>query len=340
MNHKELQEQVNNQLGKSLLTSLKAERGVDAAGLSTGSMRLNHALSGRPFIGYVYGRMAEIYGEESSGKTTLTLHAIHEAQKLERESGVALPCHFVDAEHSLDVGYAEDLGVDLDNLSIAQPDSGEDALKAVLASVKAGYRLIVVDSVAALTPQAEIDGDMGDQHVGLQARLMSQSMRKLRGVVKKSNAIVLFTNQVRMKIGGWGTPETTTGGKALRFYATYRIHVKALKGQVKTRKSVGDEQEAYGGLIQCKVTKNKVFSPYREASFFLNYGQGIDRAKDVVEYLDYIGAYEGGNLYIPSKEKEYTPKGLARVLPGDEAVQADVLEIIRRIDEERHANRG
>ena len=349
MSHKELRKKVNAELDRPALAGLSPdpeERIID--GLSTGSMVLNNALSGSPFIGFVWGRIIEIYGPEQSGKTTLALHAIREAQRIEQDTDNIVPCLFVDAEHTLDTYYAECLGIDLDNLSVSQPDCGEDALNEVEVAVKMGFKVIVVDSVAALTPRAEIDGEMGESHMGLQARLMSQAMRKLTGITKKSGAILIFINQIRMKIGiVFGNPEVTSGGNALKFYATYRLEVRSPRSGKKEGKSLmgygDDEKVEIGTLTNVKVVKNKVFPPHRKATFHLEYGKGIDKIKDTISFLELAGMFKSSGktkdgkakpavIRISSKKKLYTAKGLPKVLVESE-VQKDVLDIIKGMED-------
>lgn len=342
MNHEELRDKVNAALKRRALSGLIPDRGARVtSGLSSGSLMLNMALSGSPFVGYVWGRVAEIYGPESSGKTTLALHAVGEAQRLEVSSKKPVPCLYVDAEHSLDVYYAERLGIDLERLTISQPGCGEDALNEVQAAVHAGFKLVVVDSVSALVPRAELEGEVGEAHIGLQARLMSQALRKLTGVIATENALVLFVNQIRTKVGiVFGNPEVTSGGSALKFYATYRIDVRAPRGGKKTGKATmgfGPEQEVELGVdVNAKVVKNKVFPPHRQASFTVVYGEGIDRVRDTLAFLEFAGAFKGpkGTLRIPSKDKSYTERGLAAIL-DDPAVQKDVVKIIRELEEVR-----
>jgi recombination protein RecA len=260
---------IEKQFGKGAIMRLGDDPGGLAFGVvSTGSLSVDVALG---VGGFPRGRVVEIYGPESGGKTTLALHVVAEAQKA---GGVAA---FVDAEHALDPTYAKALGVDVDELLVSQPDTGEQALEIVELLVRSGaVDVVVVDSVAALTPRAEIEGEMGDSHVGLQARLMSQALRKLTGVMSKSRTTVLFINQIREKIGVmYGNPETTPGGRALKFYASVRVEVRR-KGDVK----VGGEK--VGNRVRVKVTKNKVAPPFREAEIEIVFGRGIDAWGDLV----------------------------------------------------------
>lgn len=259
----------------------------DVEAISTGSLGLDIALG---VGGLPRGRVVEIYGPESSGKTTLTLHAIAECQK---QGGVAA---FIDAEHALDPSYAQKLGVNTDELLISQPDTGEQALEIADMLVRSGgVDLVVIDSVAALTPKAEIEGDMGDSHVGLQARLMSQALRKLTANIKRSNTLVIFINQIRMKIGVmFGNPETTTGGNALKFYASARIDIRRI-GAIKK----GDE--VLGNETRAKVLKNKVAPPFKTAQFDIMYGQGISKEGELIDWgvkqglVDKAGAWYSYN---------------------------------------------
>ena len=263
--------QIEKQFGKNSIMRLGDGSSInnDIDVVSTGSLGLDIALG---IGGLPKGRIIEIYGPESSGKTTLTLQAIAECQK---QGG---NCAFVDAEHALDPNYAKKLGVDLDNLLVSQPDHGEQALEITDMLVRSGaVDLIVIDSVAALTPRAEIEGDMGDSHMGLQARLMSQALRKITGNAKRSNCMVIFINQIRMKIGVmFGSPETTTGGNALKFYASVRMDIRRI-GAIK------DGDEVVGNETRVKVVKNKVAPPFKQAEFQIMYGEGTNRLGELID---------------------------------------------------------
>lgn len=284
--------QIEKQFGQGSL--MKLGNGVEVAGIDvvpSGSILLDEALG---VGGYPRGRIIEIYGPESSGKTTLALHAIAEAQKL---GGIAA---FIDAEHALDPLYAKNLGVNIDELWVSQPDTGEQALEIAEGLVRSGaVDIIVVDSVAALTPQAEIEGDMGDSHMGLQARLMSQALRKLTGILSKSKCIIVFINQIRMKIGVmFGNPETTTGGNALKFYASIRLEVRKIETIDK------GEDDAVGNRVRVKVVKNKVAPPFRKVELDIIFGKGVSA---VASLLDAAVKYElidkKGSWYTAGEDK-------------------------------------
>ena len=279
--------QIEKQFGKGSVMRLGDHEVVDIQSVSTGSLGLDIALG---IGGLPRGRVIEIYGPESSGKTTLTLQVIAEMQKL---GGTAA---FIDAEHALDPSYAQKLGVDVDNLLVSQPDTGEQALEIADMLVRSGsVDVVVIDSVAALTPKAEIEGEMGDSHMGLQARLMSQALRKLTANIKRTNTLVIFINQIRMKIGVmFGSPETTAGGNALKFYASVRLDIRRI-GAIKK----GDE--IVGNETKVKVVKNKVSPPFKEAFFDILYGQGISREGEIIElgvlhkFVDKSGAWYAYN---------------------------------------------
>jgi recombination protein RecA len=277
--------QIKRQFGEGAVMRLNDDAVTDIEAISTGSLTLDHALG---IGGLPKGRIIEVYGPESSGKTTLSLHVVAECQRA--GGNVA----FVDAEHALDPSYAKKLGVDTDSLLVSQPDTGEQALEIVDMMVRSGgVDLVIVDSVAALTPRSEIEGEMGDQHVGLQARLMSQALRKLTANIKRSNAMVLFINQIRMKIGVmFGNPETTTGGNALKFYSSVRLDIRRT-GAIKK----GDE--VIGNETRVKIVKNKVAPPFQKAEFEIFYNQGICRAGELITLgtahgiIDKSGAWYG-----------------------------------------------
>jgi recombination protein RecA len=315
-------DQITKQFGDGSIRRLGDTARVDVELVSSGSLSVDLALGG----GYPKGRIIEIYGPESSGKTTLTLHAIAEVQK---NGGTAA---FIDAEHALDPAYARRLGVDTDNLYVSQPDNGEQALEIAETLVRSNaVDLVVVDSVAALVPQAEIDGDMGDSHMGLQARLMSQALRKLTGIINKSKTTVIFINQIRMKIGVmFGNPETTTGGNALKFYASVRLDIRRT-GQIK----VGED--IVGNRTKVKVVKNKIAPPFRVAEFDIMYNEGISKTGDVLDlavqhgivgkagaWFDYNDAKIGQGREASKVYLKEHPEVLAEI---DAKVRAKVAEL-------------
>lgn len=305
------QEQINKQFGEGAIRRLGDTSTVNVELISSGTLSLDLALGG----GYPKGRIIEIYGPESSGKTTLTLHAIAEIQK---KGGTAA---FIDAEHALDPAYARRVGVNTDDLLVSQPDNGEQALEIVETLVRSNaVDLVVVDSVAALVPQAEIEGEMGDSHMGLQARLMSQALRKLTGIINKSKTIVIFINQIRMKIGVmFGNPETTTGGNALKFYASVRLDIRRT-GQIKSG------EEVIGNRTKVKVVKNKIAPPFRAAEFDIMYNEGISKTGDVLDlavqhnivgkagaWFDYNDAKIGQGREASKQYLSENPKVLAEI---------------------------
>lgn len=318
-------QQITKEFGDGSIMKLGEAHHANVETISSGALSLDLALGG----GYPKGRIIEIYGPESSGKTTLTLHAIAEVQK---KGGTAA---FIDAEHALDPAYAKRLGVDTENLLVSQPDNGEQALEIVETLVRSNaVDIVVVDSVAALVPQAEIDGDMGDAHMGLQARLMSQALRKLTGIIDKSKTTVFFINQIRMKIGVmFGNPETTTGGNALKFYASVRADIRRT-GQIK------EGEEIIGNRTKVKVVKNKIAPPFRTAEFDIMYNQGISKTGDVLDLgVQYNVVEKAGAWFAYGGEKigqgrEAAKKYLAEHTDTLTEIEAKIKDIVKQVEAE------
>ena len=314
--------QIEQTYGKGSIMKLGQRTVMDVEAISTGSLSLDVALG---IGGLPKGRIVEIYGPESSGKTTLALHVIAEAQKKGEN------CAFIDAEHALDPAYAKKLGVNIDELIISQPDTGEQALEITDSLVRSkAISVLVVDSVAALTPKAEIEGEMGDAHMGLQARLMSQALRKLTGSVSKSNCMVIFINQIRMKIGVmFGSPETTAGGNALKFYSSCRLDIRRI-GAIK------DKDEIIGNQTRVKVVKNKVAPPFRVVEFDIMYGEGISKLGELIDLGVKVGTIEKSGAWFSYKGNKI---GQGRenskiFLKDNPAVAHEIESIIRGQSEE------
>ncbi len=313
--------QIEKDFGAGSVMRLGENTHMEVQAVHTGSLTLDLALG---IGGLPRGRIVEVFGPESSGKTTLALHVIAEVQKT---GGAAA---FIDAEHALDPVYAKALGVDINNLLVSQPDCGEDALEITEALVRSGaIDIVVVDSVAALVPKQEIDGDMGQATLGVQARLMSQAMRKLSAVISKSNSIVLFINQLREKIGVmYGNPETTTGGRALKFYASVRIDIRKTE-QIK------EGGEVIGNKVKCKVVKNKVAPPFRVAQFDILYGKGISRATEIVDYAIATEIINKSGSWFSYKGERLAQgkENVRKALDADPALMAEIEEAVRQASE-------
>ena len=318
--------QIEKQFGKGSVMKLGEFKALEIEAIPTGALSLDIALG---IGGVPRGRIIEVFGPESSGKTTLALHIVAEAQKMGGEAA------FIDAEHALDPVYAKKLGVDIDNLIVSQPDTGEQALEITESLVRSGaLDVIVVDSVAALVPKAEIDGDMGDSHMGLQARLMSQALRKLAGAINKSKTVLIFINQLREKIGVmFGNPETTTGGRALKFYASVRMDIRKIE-------NIKQDGEVKGNRVRVKVIKNKVAPPFREAEFDVVYGQGISKEGnildmavnlDIVEKAGSWFSYDGNRI---GQGRENVKKYLRENPKMLEEIEAKVREDFEKVFEE------
>ena len=309
--------QIEKDFGKGTIMKLGQNTNMEVQAVSTGSISLDVALG---IGGVPRGRIIEIFGPESSGKTTVALHIVAEVQKAGGEAA------FIDAEHALDPVYAKALGVDIDNLLVSQPDCGEQALEIAETLVNSGaIDIIVIDSVAALVPRQEIEGDMGASHVGVQARLMSQAMRKLSGAIAKSNCIVIFTNQLREKVGVmYGNPEVTTGGKALKFYASVRIDVRRVE-------SLKNGSEVYGSHTRCKVVKNKVAPPFKTAEFDILYGSGISKSSEIIDMAIQLGIVDksGAWFYFEGERLGQGKDNVRKLIESDNELM-DKLEALVR----------
>lgn len=317
--------QLEKDFGQGTIMKLGENTHMEVQAVHTGSIALDMALG---IGGLPRGRIVEIYGPESSGKTTVALHVIAEVQKIGGEAA------FIDAEHALDPVYAKALGVDINNLLVSQPDCGEDALEITEALVRSGaVDIVVIDSVAALVPKSEIEGDMGASSVGVQARLMSQAMRKLSSVISKSNCIVIFINQLREKVGVfYGNPETTTGGRALKFYASVRIDVRKAD-QLK------NGSEIYGNRVRCKIVKNKVAPPFKVAEFDILYGKGISRSSEIIDYAIKLELIKkSGSWFSYNGERIGQGKdNVRRIIEENSAMMAELEEKIRALSEQATA---
>ena len=318
--------QIEKQYGQGAIMRLGANSRLKVDAISTGSLTLDIATG---IGGLPKGRIVEIYGPESSGKTTLALHCVAEAQKLGGEAA------FIDAEHALDPAYAANLGVDVDNLLVAQPDNGEQALEITEQLVRSGaVDIIVVDSVAALVPRSEIEGDMGDSHVGLHARLMSQALRKLAGAINKSNCIIIFINQLREKVGViYGNPEVTTGGRALKFYSSMRIDVR------KSEQIKAPGNEFVGSHTKAKIVKNKVAPPFKTAEFDIMYGTGIDRVGEICDLAVSLGIVKKSGSWLSYGEQRIQGRDkFKEMLKSDAAfakeIEDQVMSLMKKKDEE------
>lgn len=318
--------QLEKKYGSGTIMRLGDNNALNVEAISTGSITLDCATG---IGGFPRGRIIEVYGPESSGKTTLALHVVAEAQKLGGEAA------FVDAEHALDPVYAKNLGVDVDSLLVSQPDNGEQALEIVEALARSGaLDVIIVDSVAALVPRAEIDGDMGDSHVGLQARLMSQALRKLAGVISKSNTIIIFINQLREKVGVvYGNPEVTTGGRALKFYASIRVDVRRIE-QLK-----GSGGEFIGSRTRAKIVKNKVAPPFKTAEFDIMYGEGISKVGEIVDLGVNYGIIKKSGAWFSYGETRLGQgrDNVKNLLKNDKALSDEIEKQIREKMAEEHS---